>query len=352
MLKKKSFAAAALCLSLMWTCFAEPNDPPSEINADEVEYDMETGMARATGSVKINRGKSPNDPRSEDSSLAADQVDYNMNAGTISAEGNVLLRYGTGTATGTRAMYNTNTQEAYLIGNVIVVREGMRLTCDSLINDGYGHMQADGNVYIEQKVEPTPDKPQGDLRTFTGGHVDYYPDDRQHIVIPTGGIAKSNDGSFTADYMEGWIDDQYYVGQGNAHLLSVPRQLEAGGDRIDYYAAENGKAVLSGNAWAIQENNRLKGNRVTVYLADEPKKPGQPSNPQPLKPRTSEPNVGIPPTQTHIRPFESLRQSDPSVDTPFDNPIEQPTIEQPTVEEESARIEEPTVEHFEPENNQ
>lgn len=354
MFKRKSFAAAALCLSLMWTCFAEPNDPPSELNADEVEYDMETGLARATGSVKINRGKSA-DGKSEESSLAADQVDYNMNDGTIKAEGNVLLRYGTGMATGSKAMYNTNTQEAYLIGNVIVVRDGMRLTCNQLINDGYGHMQADGNVYIEQKVEPTQDKPQGDLRTFTGEHVDYYPDDRQHIVIPTGGIAKSYDGTFTANYMEGWIDDQYYVGQGNAHLVSPPKQLEAGGDRIDYYAAENGKAVLSGNAWAIQENNRLKGNRVTVYLADEPKKPAQPSD---AKPKTNAPE-----SQLNIRPFESLHQAAPTVETPFDNSteqsaIDQPTIEQPAVEQptveplekpvEQTKVEEPTVTTFEP----
>ena len=337
---KKIIGSTALALSIVLTCFAEPNaQPPQELNADEVEYDMETGLARATGSVKINRGKSPNDPKSEESSLAADQVDYNMNDGTITAEGNVLLRYGTGMATGSKAMYNTNTQEAYLIGNVIVVRDGMRLTCNQLINDGYGHMQADGNVYIEQKVEPTPDKPQGDLRTFTGEHVDYYPDDRQHIVIPTGGIAKSYDGTFTANYMEGWIDDQYYVGQGNAHLVSPPKQLEAGGDRIDYYAAENGKAVLSGNAWAIQENNRLKGNRVTVYLADEPKKPAQPSD--------AKPKADIPEAQLNIRPFESLHSNEPTVETPFNNQLEQPAVEQPADEQplvEQPTIEEPAVE--------
>ena len=353
-MRKLIAASTAVLLSMMLTCFAEPNaqpsnSPPQEINADEVEYDMETGLARATGSVKINRGKSPDDPKSEDASLAADQVDYNMNDGTISAEGNVLLRYGNGTATGARAMYNTNTQEAYLIGNVIVVRDGFRLTCEQLINDGYGHMQADGNVYGEQKVEPTPDKPQGDLRSFQGDHVDYYPDDRQHFVIPTGGIAKSYDGTFTADYMEGWIDDQYYVGQGNAHLVSPPKQLEAGGDRIDYYAAENGKAVLSGNAWAIQENNRLKGNRVTVYLADEPKKPSTDRSTAPTtKPTTTAP--GMPSTQTHIRPFESLRPVEPTVETPFEQSVE-PSVEQPTVEDQ--KVDQPSeTTTFEPTEQQ
>lgn len=324
MSKKKVLSAALVGLSLMITCFAAPKDAPSEINADEVEYDMETGLARASGSVKINRGKVAGDPKSEDSSLAADYVDYNMNDGTINAEGNVLLRYGASTATGTRAMYNTNTQAAHLIGNVIVVREGMRLTCEQLINDGYGHMQADGNIYVEQKIEPTPDNPKGDLRTFQGEHVDYYPDDRGHVVIPGGGIAKSYDGTFSADYMEGWLDDQYYVGEGNAHLVSPPKQLEAGGDRIDYYAAENGKAVLTGNAWAIQENNRLHGRRVTVYLADEPKKPST---------TQSAPTVR-PPVQTTDRAFvppSSLLEF-PSSEQPSND---QPSNDQQTFEPKS-----------------
>ena len=206
----------------------------------------------------------------EKSELNADEVEYDMDTGVITATGNVILKHGIGVATGLKAMYNVNTEEAYLTGNVIVVRDNLRLTCDSLNSDGYGHMQANGNVHAEQKIAPTADMPQGDLRTFTGEHVDFYPDDRQHIVIPTGGLLTSTqEGTFTADYMEGWLDDQYYIGTGNAHIVSKPRDLEAGGDRVDYYASENGKAILSGNAWAIQDNNSLKGNRLTVYLTEK-----------------------------------------------------------------------------------
>ena len=208
----------------------------------------------------------------EQSELNADEVEYDMDTGVITATGNVVLKHGIGVATGLKAMYNINTEEAYLTGKVIVVRDNLRLTCDSLNSDGYGHMQADGNVHAEQKIAPTADMPQGDLRTFTGEHVDFYPDDKQHIVIPTGGLLTSTqEGTFTADYMEGWLDDQYYIGTGNAHIVSKPRDLEAGGDRVDYWANENGKAILSGNAWAIQDNNRLKGNRLTVYLTDTKK---------------------------------------------------------------------------------
>ena len=270
MIKSKFLTAMmTLMLSSAMFVYAAPNfsndGAPSELNADEVEYDMETGVVTATG--------------------------------------NVLLKHGNGTATGAKAMYNTNTEAAYLIGNVIVVRENLRLTCDSLNSDGYGHMQADGNVYAEQRIAPTEDFPQGDIRTFTGDHVDYYPDDGQHIIIPSGGIVKSNqEGTFTADRMEGWLDEQYYVGTGNAHIVSPPRKLEAGGDRIDYYANDNGKAVLSGNAWAYQDNNTLRGNRLTVYLADTKKE---------------EP-------KQEVNPFADKRKKAPvdnsfNVDQPFDN---------------------------------
>ena len=45
--------------------------------------------------------------------------------------------------------------------------------------------------------------------------------------------------------------------------------MEAGGDQVDYDGKQEGKAVLSGNAWAIQDNNTIRGNRLTVYLADD-----------------------------------------------------------------------------------
>ena len=237
----------------------------------------------------------------EKSELNADEVEYDMDSGVVTATGNVILKHGTGIATGAKAMYNVNTEEAYLIDNVIVVRDNLRLTCDRLLSDGYGHMQADGNVHGEQKVDPTAEKPKGDLRTFTGEHVDYFPDDKAHIIIPSGGILTSKEeGTFTADYMEGWLDDEYFFGTGNAHLVSPPRNLEAGGDRIDYYAKENGKAVLTGNAWVYQDNNTLRGSRLTVYLADD-NKPKQKTEKNPFddpkakkKPVDNQPSVNQP----------------------------------------------------------
>ena len=219
------------------------------------------------------------------SELNADEVEYDMNTGDVIATGNVLLKHGTGRATGKKARYNMNTGAAYLIGNVVVVRDDMRLTCEKLTSDGK-IMQADGNVYGVQTVAPNEKYPNGDTRTFRGEHVDYYPDDKKHVVIPNGGIATSGDGTFTADHIEGWLDEEHYIGTGNAHVISPPRQIEAGGNRIDYFGKERGKAILTGNAWAIQENNTVKGERLTVYLADDKKLKVAPEAPKPAEPPT------------------------------------------------------------------
>lgn len=230
---KKICAALTAAMLMSSAAFAaQQNDEPSEVNADAIEYDVNTG--------------------------------------NVTAEGNVLLRHGPTRATGLHALFNVNTKEAHLIGNVIVVREDMRITCNTLMSNGQGHMFADGNVVAVQNLAPDAKYPDGDTRTFTGEHIDYFPDDRKHFVIPAGGFAESRvEGTFTADQMEGWIDDERYIGRGNAHMVSRTRNLEAGGDQVDYFGKEQGKAILSGNAWAIQDNNTMRGNRMTVYLADD-----------------------------------------------------------------------------------
>ena len=232
MIKKICAASLAAMLISSAAIAADKDDLPSEVNADAIEYDMNTGV--------------------------------------VAAEGNVLLKHGTTKATGLHALFNVNTKEAHLIGNVIVVDEDMRLTCGALKSNGQGHMVADENVIATQTVAPNEKYPNGDIRTFTGEHIDYFPDDRKHVIIPAGGVAKSEvEGTFTADKLEGWIDDERYIGTGNAHLISQTRNLEAGGDNVDYDGKQEGKAVLSGNAWAYQDNNTIRGNRLTVYLADD-----------------------------------------------------------------------------------
>ena len=231
---------------------------------------MKKICAALTAAMLISSAAMAAQTTEEPSEVNADTIEYDMNTGIVTAEGNVLLKHGITRATGLHALFNVNTKEAHLIGNVIVVRDDMRITCYKLTSNGQGYMSADGNVIATQTVAPDEKYPDGDTRTFTSECIDYFPDDRKHVIIPTGGVITSAvEGTFTADQMEGWIDDEHYIGSGNAHLVSTSRNMEAGGDNVDYDGKDAGKAVLSGNAWAFQNNNTIRGNRLTVYLADD-----------------------------------------------------------------------------------
>ena len=91
--------------------------------------------------------------------------------------------------------------------------------------------------------------------------------------MTAGGTITTQDGTFTADYMEGWMNDEHCKGVGSAHVVSPPRQFEGGGDEAEYFGKESGKLVLTGNAWAIQENNTLRSQRLTVYLNETQEAP-------------------------------------------------------------------------------
>ena len=205
-----------------------------------------SSVALAEGNVK------------EPASLDADTVEYDMRTGDITATDNVLMKRGDAKVTGARATYNIKTMAGSVIGNVIAVKGDMRITCDQLISEGQDHMMAMGSVHGTQQD-----------REFSGERVDYYPNQNDYIKLDNGGTASSKDGYFRADYLEGWLKDEHYVGIGNAYVNSPTKDLEAGGDRVDYYGKDEGKAVMTGHAWAVQDNNTLHGNKLTLYMAKD-----------------------------------------------------------------------------------
>lgn len=189
-------------------------------------------------------------------SLDADTVEYNMQTGVVTAKGDVLMVQGALKVTGKEAEYNSKTQEGRVEGNVIVVQseKKMRVTAQRVTTDAQQHMVATGDVYgtMEDK-------------TFSGPIVEYF-QPQDHVLIKQGGIITSKDGTFTADEMEGYLKEEHLIGRGNAHVVSPPNNMEAGGDLLNYYGLEQGKAVLTGNAWAVQDNNTLKSNQLTILL--------------------------------------------------------------------------------------
>ena len=195
----------------------------------------------------------------EPTNLTADSLTYDTRTGLITAETNVRMEQGTGYVEGARATYNTKTEEGTVEGGVRAMRDDMQLSCDRLSGIGQDHWQATGSVHMVKAG-----------RTFTGPVVDYYPSQNEYVLAASGGTMTSADGTFSADHLEGWLKENRFIGTGNAHLVSPPRDLEGGGDRVEYFGmAERPYAVLDGNAWVYQGNNMVRSNHMTVYLADD-----------------------------------------------------------------------------------
>ena len=195
----------------------------------------------------------------EPTSVTADSLTYDTRTGLITAEQNVRMEQGTGWIEGARATYNTKTEEGTVEGSVHAVRDDMQLSCDRLSGVGQDHWQAMGSVHMTKAG-----------RTFTGAQVEYYAAQNEYVLAPSGGTMTSADGTLSADRLEGWLQENRFVGTGNAHIVSPPRDLEGGGDRMEYFgAAEKPYVVLDGNAWVFQGNNMARSKHMTVYLADD-----------------------------------------------------------------------------------
>lgn len=253
-----ALAAACLVTSAVALAAPEAGKPKNENamaeQAEQPKTDAEKPETKKTEVGKPGAGK-PGAP----SELNADKVDYNMKTGQMTAEGNVVIRYDGGVATGAFATYNTKTHQGRMTGGVVADKEDMHLDCDVVEILSQTKMVAIGNVH-GWKQDKRVDGPRVEYDNGEG-----------YARLPEGGKLSSADGTFTADYIEGWTKTERAKGVGNAHVISPPKNFEGGGDEAEYFGKESGKVVLTGNAWAIQDNNMLKSGRLTVFLQEQGK---------------------------------------------------------------------------------
>ena len=200
------------------------------------------------------QGENLGEGRSE---LNGDSVEYSVKTGLMTAMGHVVLRYEDGVATADFASYNTKDSTGTLTGGVVADKGDMHIDCDRVEILSSTQISAIGNVRARQK-DKSVDAPRVD-----------YESGEQYVCLPAGGTLASADGTFSADYMEGWMKDNHCRAVGNAHVVSPPKDFEGGGDEAEYFGKESGKLVLTGNAWAVQGNHTLKSGRLTVYLDEQ-----------------------------------------------------------------------------------
>ena len=190
---------AAACLFTSAIALAAPEDGTPEAGTAEAG---KTETAGTTGNGKTQPGK-----QGAPSELNADKVEYNMKTGQMTAEGNVVIRYDGGVATGAFATFNTKTYKGEMTGGVVADKDDMHLDCDRVEILSKTQMVAIGDVH-GWKADKRVDGPRV-----------VYDDGEGYACLPEGGMLSSADGTFTADYIEGWSKTERAKGVGNAHIL-------------------------------------------------------------------------------------------------------------------------------------
>ncbi len=224
MSRKITIAIMAVLLSLsLATALSAPPDKPVELTAETIEYDAKSGVMTAEGDVKIVRDKA--------------------------------------VMTGAKGQYNSKNKEALITGGVKVVREDTTLTAAEVRSFNDNYLVATGSAILTKGQN-----------TIAGPKIEHWVD-KEYSLVPNDARLTMPDGWMTADRMEAFHKEDRAVGDGHAHIVSQPRDLDATSDQAVYYGSKNtgqqGKVILSGNARAVQEGNILTGKTLTIYLDDK-----------------------------------------------------------------------------------
>lgn len=190
--------------------------------------------------------------------LSADTIEYDSVKGVMVAQGNVRMTQDGAVMTGAAAEYNSKSKEAYIYGGVRVVKEDAILVANEVRSYDNTHIVAQGQPVLTK----------GD-NVLVGPKIDYYTD-KEYAIVPGGAKLTTTDGVITANQIEAFMKEERAVAEGNVHIVSDTRKLDAVSDHAVYYGKKgDGKAILTGNARAVQDGNVLTGNVLTIYMDEK-----------------------------------------------------------------------------------
>ena len=194
---------------------------------------------------------------SKPTTLKADVIVYDSATGISTAEGNVVIIQEDGEAHGERGEYNLNTKVGWLEGNVTGTKGDASLAAHKVWVKDQNHITAEGSARVTKA---------GD--SVYAPRIDYWSD--REYAKTSGGWAKleqADGSSMTADYMEYDMKKGEGFAEKNVKLDSPARNMTGAGDHATYTADrpdKQGEFVLTGNAWVIQDGNKIIGNRLVV----------------------------------------------------------------------------------------
>lgn len=189
--------------------------------------------------------------------LKADVIVYDSSTGVSTAEGNVVITQQDGEARGERAEYNLNTKVGWIEGNVTATKSDARLSAQKVWVRDQNYITAEGSATVSKA---------GD--SVYAPRIDYWSD--REFAKTSGGWAKLTqaDGSvMTADYMEYDMKKGEGLAERNVTLDAPSRNITGAGDKATYIADrpdKPGEFILTGNAWIMQDGNKIVGDTLIV----------------------------------------------------------------------------------------
>lgn len=188
-------------------------------------------------------------------SVSADELEYNLKTGEGVAKGNVVLMQEGGKATCNEATFNSKTKSGTLTGNVVANRGDESIVCSQFVMHNENDVSAIGGAVVSKGG-----------RSLSANRIDYYKG--RQFAETTGGWAKlrDSDGSVLSaskiDYdMKSGIANAY----GGVNINSDARKLTASADSAVYHTDKvNGYVELVGNAKATQDGNTVSGKKLRL----------------------------------------------------------------------------------------
>lgn len=187
--------------------------------------------------------------------VSADTINYDAAQGIVDAQGSIVMKQNDAVLTGSSVHYNMKNLEGIVAGGVKAVKADAVLTADKVETHNNTRLVATGAPVLVKGES-----------TLKGSLIDY-DSAKQYASVPSDVTFTTPEGTLTTDHLEAFFAEDRAVGDGDVHLVSLTRQIDATSDHIVYYGLQGkGKAVLTGNARAVQEGNVIVGDTLTLNM--------------------------------------------------------------------------------------
>lgn len=194
--------------------------------------------------------------------ITADEIQYNSVTQDAMAKGHVVIKREDGIAKAEQAIYNVKQETGKLFGGVNAQKGDQTLVCDELTVVNKNHIIATGGNVVVTKGGST----------FNAPGAEYF-DDRQFLqsIGDWATMTKEDGSSLSAGYINYDMKAGRAQAQDNVKINAPSKNLRGAGDHAEYIDLKDGHnssvITLTGNAWAIQDGNRIVGEKL-VFNSD------------------------------------------------------------------------------------